>query len=500
MHRLHPGSPRGSHFVPAPPTARRSPDSGGVAGRARRVLLAVILGVLGLVLLAPDALAGTLPQASRDNSKAGIAVIQVDGLIDPPNAALIGDSIRDANIRPTSLLVIKFASGGAVDVDPGPLVRAIRASRVPVAVWVGPAGGKAKGIAALLASAASVSAVSNDSTIGPADPLRLDDPDAGSSYLHEIGALNEQNRRSAAGGRAMVHRKLSSTEAVRLGATNRVCPDVPGCPTLGDFIVNLDGKTVPTAHGPVKLSTAKVIGSGTDRRRQPDQVIRFRKLDLVGQAIHTLTSPSIAYLLLVIGLALIVFEFFTISVGLAGGAGAIGLIGAFVGFSHLPVTWWALGLILIAMFGYAIDVQAGRPLAWTGIATVLLIVGSLFLYGGSSNLDVPWWLLVIMIVGTVGFMVGAMPVAVRSRFSTPTIGREGLIGEMGEAAVDVAPDGVVIVRGARWRARTNRATPVRAGEAIRVIEVDGLVLEVEPETGAARDYRERRPRKTPEDT
>ena len=71
---------------------------------------------------------------------------------------------------------------------------------------------------------------------------------------------------------------------------------------------------------------------------------------------------------------------------------------------------------------------------------------------------------------------------------------------MGEAAVDVSPDGVVVVRGARWRARTNRATPVKAGDRIRVIEVDGLVLEVEPEGGGARDYRERRPKKTPSDS
>jgi len=297
----------------------------------------------------------------------------------------------------------------------------------------------------------------------------------------------------------MAQRSLSSSEAVKLGATNRVCPAVPGCPTLGDFIVNLDGETVQTATGPVELSTARVVGEGEDRRRQPNQVISFRKLDLAGQAVHTLTSPSIAYLLLIVGLALIVFEFFTISVGLAGGAGAIALIGAFVGFSHLPVTWWALGLILIAMVGYAVDVQAGRPLAWTAIATVLLIIGSLFLYGGSAKLNVPWWVLAIFIPATFAFMVGAMPVAVRSRFSTPTIGREGLIGELGEAAVDVAPDGVVVVRGARWQARTNRATPVSAGDRIRVIEVDGLVLEVEPEAGGARDYRERKPKKTPGD-
>ena len=187
------------------------------------------------------------------------------------------------------------------------------------------------------------------------------------------------------------------------------------------------------------------------------------------------------------------FEFFTISIGLAGGTGAIALVGAFVGFSHLPVSPWALGLVLVAMLGYAIDVQAGRAFSWTVIATVLLMIGTVFLYDGSSRLDVYWWVIAIVVLSTIAFFVGAMPVAVRSRFSTPTIGREELVGEMGEAAVDISPDGVVILRGARWRARTNRATPITAGAAIRVVEVDGLVLEVEPDEGAARDYREPKP-------
>jgi membrane-bound serine protease (ClpP class) len=191
---------------------------------------------------------------------------------------------------------------------------------------------------------------------------------------------------------------------------------------------------------------------------------------------------------------LIIFEFFTISIGLAGGTGAVALVGAFVGFSNLPVTWWALALIFVAMFGYAIDVQAGRAYSWTVIATVLLIVGTLFLYGGSPALNVYWWVIVVMVLATVTFFVAAMPVAVRSRFSTPTIGRESLIGEVGEAAVDISPDGVVLLRGARWRARTNRATPISAGDPIRVVEVDGLVLEVEPPEGGARDYREPRPK------
>ena len=89
------------------------------------------------------------------------------------------------------------------------------------------------------------------------------------------------------------------------------------------------------------------------------------------------------------------------------------------------------------------------------------------------------------------FIVG-MPSMVRTRFATPTIGREWMIGQAGRAVGDISPDGVVMVADARLRARVNRATPLRAGDAVRVVAIDGVTLEVEPEEGGARDYRERR--------
>ena len=125
------------------------------------------------------------------------------------------------------------------------------------------------------------------------------------------------------------------------------------------------------------------------------------------------------------------------------------------------------------------------------IGVVALGAGSLWLYGGSSELRPAWWVLLVTCAGMVLFMLGGMTAMVRSRFSTPTVGREGMIGEEGTAEVAVAPDGVVVIRGARWRARTNRATPIAAGAPVRVAAVDGLVLEVEPPEGAAEDYRER---------
>jgi membrane-bound serine protease (ClpP class) len=198
--------------------------------------------------------------------------------------------------------------------------------------------------------------------------------------------------------------------------------------------------------------------------------------------------------LFLVGLSLIVFEFFTAGVGIAGFVGACAVVGACFGFSHLAVQLWAAGLLLLGVFGMAIDVQAGGLGAWTFIGGGALVAGSIWLYGGSSRLDPKWWLLALVITGTVVFMLSAMTAMIRSRFSTPTIGREDLVGELGSAEADVAPDGVVRVRDALWRARTNRATPIHAGDAVRVVSVEGIVLEVEPETGGARDYRERRRR------
>ncbi len=417
----------------------------------------------------------------------GIDVVKVDGLLDPPTASLVRDSIREANRKRSTMIVLQLDSGGSVDVDVQPLVREVQASSLPVVVWVGPSGAKAKGAATLLAEAAPITSVSSGSSIGPADPLRLDEPGATNrrAVTGQLGALAARWERDERGARRLATENLPADTAKGAGAINSVEP------TVGELIVSLDGQSVPTAAGPKTLSTAKVVGKGLGRRRQPNQDVRFDRLDIGNQVLHTLISPSIAYLLFVAGLALMVFEFYTCGIGLAGLAGAISVVGALVGFSHLPVAWWAVGLVMLGIFGFSVDVQAGGIGAWTFIGSASLVAGSLTLYGGSARLNPPWWVLVIVIIGAVLFMLGAMPRVVRSRFSTPTVGREGMVGEEGRAEVDVAPDGVVVIQGARWRARTNRATPIGAGDGVRVVAVDGLVLEVEPEEGGARDYRDR---------
>jgi membrane-bound serine protease (ClpP class) len=214
-------------------------------------------------------------------------------------------------------------------------------------------------------------------------------------------------------------------------------------------------------------------------------------VSLLSQLFHTVASPAVAYLLLAVGLALIVFELFTAGVGVAGVVGAGSFILAGYGLGVLPIRWWGVALICLSMLAFAIDVQTGVPRFWTAAGFVMFVVGSFTIYDGYS---LSWVTLLVAFVGVGLTFLAGMPSMVRTRFSTPTIGREWMVGELGRAVTAVSPDGVVQIRDALWRASTNRATPIEELDRVRVIGIDGLVLEVEPEEGGARDYRDRSPR------
>ena len=247
--------------------------------------------------------------------------------------------------------------------------------------------------------------IAQGASVGPGSPLRLDDPGdpPTAAVAAELSRLAEANGRDPEGAARLATHKYSPALAKALGVVDGVRP------TLGEVVVSMDGKTVETAGGEVTLDTAKVIGEGRDRRRQPNQDVIFDGMGLGAQLQHGLIRPSVAYFLLIAGLSLIVFEFFAISIGLVGTAGAIATIGACYGFSHLPVHWWAVGLLIFGLLGMSIDVQAGGRGPWTVIGAVSLVAGSIWLYGGSSRLDVPWWVILLVVFLTVLFFLLGLP-------------------------------------------------------------------------------------------
>jgi len=374
--------------------------------------------VLGAVFVAVGPVASALAQG--DTGPGQVDVIEVSGYLDPVLVDFVSSSIEEAEDHEAIALVLQLNSPGSVvsEGDLEDLVAEVEGADVPVTTWIGPSGSRALGGAAELALATA--------EVGMAPGTRIED-----------------------GGR-----ELDDEEAVEQDVADRLAP------TVGLFVNDLPGFEVEQVDGDT----------------EPVTETHFGQLPLSSQIFHTAASPAVAYLFFVLGMGLIIFELYTAGVGVAGVVAAgLFVFGAY-GLATLPARWWAVALLVISMAAFAVDVQTGVPRFWTGVGFLTFAVGTIFLYDGP---ELSWITLLGTFAAVTVAVLAGMPAMVRTRFSTPTIGREWMIGEEGEAVTDVAPDGTVRVRNALWRARTNRATPLAAGDGVVVAGLDGLVLEVE---------------------
>jgi len=433
-----------------------------------------------LVAAAALSVAGPALDAADDEAPSAppVHVLQVSGLFDHIVVSSIHDAIDDAVDEGAQALILQTNSRGAV-VDDGEmegLLEALDDAPIAVAVWVGPSGARLYGRPAQMLAVADVSGMAPGARVGyfgrPLHP---------GGEAVDLGAAGEQLRNDSAG----------LTEARDLGVFDQGAITDEGIATLKSMVAALDGLD---HDGTVLHTVERVTTDDGTVQQQPVATVVMSKLSLTDQIFHSVASPSITLLLFLLGMSLLIFEFFTAGVGIAGVVGAGSLILACTGLAALPTHPWAVALLVASMLALAVDVQVGIPRFWTGVGMVGVTIGSLWLFDSLPGATLrPSWITLITAVGGVliAFTTG-MPSMVRTRFATPTIGRDWMIGELGEVVTAVDPDGVVSVGNAQWRARTNRATPVAAGAQVRVVAIDGVTLEVEPLEGAARDYRERR--------
>ena len=407
---------------------------------------------------------------------APVDVVEVSGLIDD----IVADSIEEALVRSATngaqAVILQVNSKGAViDRDRMTvLLEAIADAKVPVAVWVGPSGSRALGLPAQMLAVADVSAMAPGTRVGRTGTMLT----VGGEQL-SFGSATAALRAGTMG-----------FEQAREQGVLKFSTDDRGVPVLRNMLYVLDGVE---ARG-------TVLDTVTDSVDDEGQVVReattarFFKLDFMPRLLHTVSSPASAYLLVTTGLALLVFEFFTAGIGVAGLVGAVSLVLGSLGLGALPISGIGLALMLLAMLAFSVDVQVGIPRFWTGVGMMLYIVSSFTLFRPTDGLTMrPSWItLATGIIGIALTFVVGMPSMVRTRFGTPTIGRESLVGSTGTAIGDISPEGIALVSGAQWRARTNRATPLADRAELRVTGIDGVTLEVEPIEGGARDYREMR--------
>ena len=394
--------------------------------------------VLGAVLAVGGLASVALAQDGADPGQ--VDVLETAGYLDPVLVDFISSSIAEAEAEDAVAVVLQLNSPGSVvsDEELTALATQIDEATVPVTVWIGPSGSRAYGGAAEIAAVADEIGMAPGTDLGEVGDQRL--PEAMFGEVFD-GALDD--------------RSVDDEVAVDEGYADRLAP------TVGLFVNDLDGFETEVADG---------------GDVEPVTETRFRQLPLGSQLFHTAASPAVAYLFFVLGLGLIIFELYTAGVGVAGVLAAGLFVFGCYGLAVLPARGWAVGLLVLAMGAFCVDIQTGVPRFWTGVGFVSFAVGTVWLYDGPT---LSWITLVGVFVSLAFAVLAGMPAMVRTRFSTPTIGREWMIGEAGEAVTAVAPDGTVRVQDALWRARTNRATPLAAGEPVVVAGLDGLILEVE---------------------
>ncbi|MEC9089337.1 MAG: NfeD family protein [Actinomycetota bacterium] len=424
--------------------------------RTRRSLAALIIVVVALTGLFGS------PAASHDghDHSREIRIIEVSGLLDPIEIDYIDSQIQDAQRQWALAIVLQVNSPGSVSdrQEVLDLLQNIEGSLVPVGAWIGQSGATAQGAAAHLVQAADYSGIAPGSRIGNFAEFTTSAesaPQAGSNDLRR------------------------GEDAVEAGLVKVMAP------TLGEFLLAMEDAELIE-----KISTEIEQADGLIQRSvASDVTVAFNKLSLLDQLFHTIASPAVTYLLFLAGMSLLLLDFFTGGIGVAGSVGCGSLLFGCYGLGVLDVRLWALVLLVIAMLGFAVDLQTGVPRFWTVVGAVLLIVGSLWLFATHS---MSWLTLGGGIGLTLAFVLSGMPALIRTRYGTSTLGREWMVGKMTEAATDLSPDGLVVFENSQWRARVNRLTPIKEGESARIVGLEGLVLEVEPEEGGAVDYREMR--------
>jgi membrane-bound serine protease (ClpP class) len=398
-----------------------------------------------------------------------VNVIRVESVISSSAADYIVSAIKQAEKDKVAALVIELDTPGGLDTSMRIIIKEMLAAERPIVVYVAPSGARAASAGAFITLAAHVAAMAPGTNIGAAAPVAMGgqmDKTMEKKVTNDAAAymrtIAEKRGRPIDLAEEWVRKATARTETEALKA--KLIDFVS--PKLEDLLQMMDGRVVTTAAGKVKLETK-------------DVVISRGEMNLREKMLKIIADPTIAYLLLLLGLAGLYFEFSTPGAVLPGVLGGICLILALYAFQQLPINYAGVLLILLAilMFIAEIKVVSHGVLTLGGLAAMIL--GSVMLIDSPlPDMRIPLTTIIFTALTVAAFFMFVVGAGVRALWSKTTTGREGLVGEVGVVRSPLTPRGQIFLRGELWNAESE--IPVEAGESVRVTQIDGLTLRVVP--------------------
>lgn len=393
--------------------------------------------------------------------------LTLDGTVNPATSAYIVRGLREAQRINAGLAVLELDTPGGLDTAMKEIVEAIMASEVPVVVWVGPAGARAASAGTFILLSAHVAAMAPGTSTGAAHPVVLtgepsDEKDPTvqkivNEAVSRIRAIAETRGRNADWAEKAVRQSATATaaEALELGVIDLLADSIP------DLLAKLDG---------FKLRDGRVLSTR-------ELSLREIRMTFREQFFAYLADPNLVYILLMLGIYGLIYEFLTPGIGIGFVVGSISLLLSLFGLQLLPISFVGVGLVLLGFALIVLDTLAPSHglLTMGGIAS--LILGSLSLFEIESPVVRLSWTTVAATLGTLTailvFILAKGLAAQRNRPHPLTT----LVGLEGEARDDLAPEGWVFVRGEYWWARVEDG-PIARGERVRVVAQEGRRLRV----------------------
>jgi membrane-bound serine protease (ClpP class) len=406
------------------------------------------------------------------SAAADVIRIKVDAPIHPVTSEYVVRALQTADRDRADLVILTLNTPGGLDTSMREIIGAIVNARTPVAAFVGPSGSRAASAGFFIAMACDIFAMAPGTSTGSAHPVGLSltgqamDKTMEEKVTNDAAAymrtLAEKRGRNVRMAEDAVRKSLSYTEKEALdgGLIDLIAA------SEDDLVARLDGRTIKRFDGTARLLAL----AGRPVRDLP---LTFRQRFLL-----TIANPNLAYILLLIGLLGLYFEFSHPGAILPGVLGGISLLLAVFAFQILPINYVGLALIALAiiLFILEIKVQSFGVLAVGGIAA--MIIGSLMLIKAPIAELRPSLGFVLPVVLAVSLIVlFLLTLIFKAHTRRAFTGREGMVGEVGQARTDLDPGGKVFVHGELWEAEADG--PVRAGEKVKVLAVlDGLKIRV----------------------
>jgi membrane-bound serine protease (ClpP class) len=410
---------------------------------------------------------GLVLQAAEE--KRIVDVIVVNEVITPPIGEYIVKSIRQAAESGSEAIVIQLDTPGGLDLSMRDIIKEMLNASVPVVVYVSPQGARAASAGVLITISAQVAAMAPGTNIGAAHPVAMGLGKADETMMEKVEndavaygrGIAQQKGRNADWVEEAIRKSVSVTaeEALKLNVIDVIAKDV------NELLEKIDGRDVKLVSGNRVLKT-----KGADLNKKE---MGFREKVLI-----TISNPNIAYILFLLGLAGLYFEFSSPGVVLPGIIGAISLILAFFAFQTLPVNYAGILLILLAVILFIAEIKVISHGVLTMGGVVSLILGSIMLFESPDPaLRVSWSVLVPTVAIVSLFFIAVISIAVRAQMRKVLTGGEGMIGAVGDTASEVFGRGKVIIRGEYWDASSK--VPIGKGRPVKVVRVNGLKIEVE---------------------